>query len=228
MRISHISPEFNYINVNGTLSMLEKKSYLGSKLIKFDDVINIKSENIIYYQMPSNEQLNFNIEKTFAPIIYDTISDKLTESSIIMDDSQTTDQYNNNSQWILKINMKSILTNYLYATLKKYRTFEGVQNTMVLSNDVNAATKEYITNNLLSRYQFDRIELFISYNDLLNGGLRFGNTWDQKTEITSNIINKFQKKLDPTELTLEITFNQEKPSVNYSFNYYYNLYFSKI
>jgi hypothetical protein len=228
MRITHISPEFNYINVNGTLSMLEKKSYLGSKLIKFDDTINIKSENIIYYQTSNNEQLNFNIEKTFAPLIYDTIADKFNNLSISMDESQTNDQYNNNSQWILKIDMKTILINYLFATLKKYRTFEGVQNITVSSNDVNAATKEYITNNLLSRYEFDKIEIFIAYNDLFKGGLRFNNTWDQKAENVSNLMNKFKKILDPTELTLEIIFNQEKPSTEYSFNYYYNLYFIKI
>ena len=132
MRTTNISPEFVYTNVNGTLSMQEKRSFLGSKLIKFDDTINIKSENIIYYQSLLNEQLNIDIEKTLSPIIYDTVSDKLSNSTIVLDDSQSIDQQNNNTRWILKIQFNTLLINYLFATLKKYRTFDSVQNNMVI------------------------------------------------------------------------------------------------
>ena len=226
MRTTNISPEFVYTNVNGTLSMQEKRSFLGSKLIKFDDTINIKSENIIYYQSLLNEQLNIDIEKTLSPIIYDTVSDKLSNSTIVLDDSQSIDQQNNNTRWILKIQFNTLLINYLFATLKKYRTFDSVQNNMVISNDVNAAIREYITDNLLSRYQFDHIELFLSYNDLFNGGLKYGNSWDQKIELPSNLISTYEKNIN--NLELDITFNQTRSSSSFSFNYYYNLYFTKI
>lgn len=228
MRTTNISPEFKYVNVNGTLSMLEKRSFLGSKLIKFDDNINIESENIIYYQTADNEQLNINVETTLAPIIYNTVADKLTNSTLIMDSSQTSDQQNNNTKWILTININTLLINYLFATLKKYRTFENVQNSMVLSNDVDSSITEYIMNNLLSRYQFYHIDLFISYNNLLNGGLRYGNNWDQKVELSTNLTNTYQKNIDANSTELTITFNQAQPSSTYSFNYYYNLYFTKI
>ena len=82
MKTTHISPEFIYNNVNGTLSMLEKKSFFGSKMIKISDYINIDSSNLIYYQNSNNEQLNLNIESTLTPIIYDTVSDKLNNSSL--------------------------------------------------------------------------------------------------------------------------------------------------
>ena len=118
MRTTNISPEFIYTNVNGTLSMIEKKSFLGSKLIKFDDNISIISENIIYYQTNTNEQLNLDVEKLLPPIIYNTVNDKLTNSTIMIDDSETIDEYNNNTKWVLKIDMKTILINYIYATLK--------------------------------------------------------------------------------------------------------------
>ena len=226
MRTTNISPEFLYNNVNGTLSMKEKKSFLGSKLIKFDDNIKIKSENIIYYQNLSNEQLNFDIEKILSPNIYDTIFDKLSNSSIMMDNSQSNEQQNNNTRWILSINLKSLLVNYLFSVLKKYRTFELVKNNMVISNDVNAAIREYITNNLLSRYQFDYIELFISYNDLLNCGLKYNNTWDQKIEMKSNLVNSYEKNINSSNI--DIIFSQTKSSSLFSFNYYYNLYFVKI
>jgi hypothetical protein len=226
MRTTNISPEYNYVSVNGTLSMLEKKSFFGSKAIKIDDSLDIDGINIIYYQNSNNEQLSLSIESILDPIIYDIINDKLINSSLILDDSQTSAQKNANTRWILKINYISLLNNYLFAILKKYRTFEGVQNNMVISNDINSAINEYITNNLLSRYQIDHIDLFISYNDLSNSGLRFQNNWDQKVELDSNILNSFSKNTDSGDL--EITFTQTQPSSSYSFNYYYNLYFSKI
>lgn len=226
MRTHNISPEFTYNSVNGTLSMLEKKSFYGSKVIKIENNLNIDGTNIIYYQTSTNEQLNINIESLLDPIIYDVVKDKLSNSILSIDDSQTMEQKNNTTKWILKINTTTLLSNYLFATLKKYRTFEGVQNNTVISNDVNSAIREYIKNNLLSRYQLDKVDLFISYNDLSKSGLRFQNTWDQKTELSTNLIKTFSKNID-SEL-LEIIFSQTKPGNSYSFNYYYNIYYTKI
>ncbi len=226
MRTHNISPEFTYNSVNGTLSMLEKKSFYGSKVIKIENNLNIDGTNIIYYQTSTNEQLNINIESILDPIIYDVVKDKLSNSILLIDDSQTMEQKNNTTKWILKINTTTLLSNYLFATLKKYRTFEGVQNNTVISNDVNSAIREYIKNNLLSRYQLDKVDLFISYNDLSKSGLRFQNTWDQKTELSTNLIKTFSKNID-SEL-LEIIFSQTKPGNSYSFNYYYNIYYTKI
>jgi len=228
MRITNISPEYNYLSANGTLSMIEKKSFLGSKLIKIADVINIDSTNIIYYQSSTNEQLNLNLESTLDPKIYDISKDKLSNSVLSIDNSQVLDQQADKTKWSLKINMKTLLLNYLFSTLKKYRTFEGVQNNMVISNDINTAINEYINNNLLSRYQFDHIDLFISYNDLNKSGLKYNNIWDQKVENPSNIIKSFSKNIDPSSLDLQITFSQDKSSSTFSFSYYYNLYFTKI
>ena len=228
MRTTHISPEFIYSNVNGTLSMLEKKSFMCSKLMKFDDAIYIKNQNIIYYQTPQNEQLNFDNEKLLTPLIYNADNDKQTNSSLIIEPSQNNSQLVNNTAWILTINYGKIIMNYLFATLKRYRTFEGVTNNITMNNDINAAIIDYINVNLLSRYQFYKIELYIGYNDLTNGGLRLQNNWDPKVEIDSNLVNKIQTNTNSINQIIEATFNQEQISADYSFNYYYNLYFTKI
>lgn len=228
MKLTHISPEFNYTNVNGTLSMREKKSFLCSKLLKFDDSISIASQNIIYYQSSQNEQLNLSTEQLLSPILYNTDNDKQNNSTLSLDQSQNNNQINNNTAWILNINYGTILTNYLFATLKKYRTFEGVANNITINNDVNSAIGDYIKNNLLGIYQLDSIQLYLSYNDLTNGVLRYNNIFDQKIETDSNLLKRFLTKNDTTNLLSTIKFNQEQISLEYSFNYYFNLYFSKI
>lgn len=228
MRATHISPEFTYTNINGTLTMMEKKSFFGSKLMKFDDNINIESQNLLYYQTAQNEQLSFTNEKLLTPIVYNTDDDKEKNSFLITKPAQTNSEFKNNTSWILSINYKTILANYLFATLKKYRTFEGVTNNITINNDIDSAIKEYINVNLLSRYQFSKVELFIGYNDLTNGGLRLQNNWDQKVKISSNLFNKIETETNSISGTINATFIQDKNSSDFSFNYYYNLYFIKI
>ncbi len=227
MRTTHISPEFIYQEANGTLSMLEKKSFLGSKLIKFADSISILNQNIIYYENTDNEQLNINSEILLPPIIYNTINDKGNYTPTL-NNTQPTSQLNNNTSWILFIDLKSLVINYLFATLKSYRTFEGIQNNMTKSNSINSAIDDYIIQNLLSRYQFDHIDLFINYNNLNNNGLRFQNNFDSTIENNINLTKAYTSKTDLVNLNITLTFNQTQPSTLYSFNYYYNVYFIKI
>jgi hypothetical protein len=228
MRINHISPEFNYSKVNGTLSMTEKKSFFGSKLLNFEDEINITSQNLIYYQNNLNEQLNLSVETFSEPIIYNTDNDKLNNSKLVIDTSQTQQQKNDKTSWILTIDYKTVFVNYLFAEFKKWRTFEGVKNNMCLSNDVNRSIKDYITTNLISRYELDKTDIFIEYISLeSNSSLRFKTTWDPNIS-TSNILKSFETNEDKINGKLTINFNQEKPSLLYNYNYYYNLYFKKL
>jgi len=239
MRITHISPEYTYNKVNGTLSMKEKKSFFASKLVKFDETISIESQNIIYYQDPQNQQINLASEQLLGAIIYNTDSDKLSNSMLILDKGQSIDNLNNNSSWNLSINYGIILENYLFATLKKYRTFEGVTNNITLNSDINEAMRAYIKDNLLGIYELNKVDLYISYNDLqspirtnpVNSTaplLKYKNFFTQKASDSGNLLTKFTSKTDIINMVDVITFNQEKSSSNFSFNYYFNLYFTKI
>lgn len=226
MRLTHISPEYQYTRANGTLSMVEKKSFFSSKLIKFDDSIYIKNQNIIYYENSNNEQLNLDIEKLSPALIYNADIDKETNSSLIINPAQT--QLGGNTSWILNINYGKIMYNYLFAKLKSYRTFEGVTNGITYNNNVDAAIRDYIQNNLASRYEFFKVDLYLTYNDLTEGGLQYQNNWDKKIQLDNNGTNKFQTKTDTTNMKIDVIFNQSKNSTDYSFNYYYNLFFRKI
>ena len=56
MRRNYISDEFKSNIVNGTLTMVEKSSFFGSKMMSIDDEILVDSSNIIYYQNNKSEQ----------------------------------------------------------------------------------------------------------------------------------------------------------------------------
>lgn len=230
MRRTYISPEFEYVPVYGTFNMNEESSFFGSKMLEIADSIEIKNENIIYYQNANGEQLNESVELALPQIVYDTVADKQTNHTLTIDDSQTEIQKNGNAKWILDVNIRAVLRNYIFANLKKFRTFESVQNLMVKDKNVNSAILNYIDNNVLNRYKFERIEFFYKPVDLLSvGGLKYKNTYDVNIELVPNTVYpKIQTETDPEYIDVRVIFFQDKPASQFSFKYYFNLYFEKL
>jgi hypothetical protein len=229
MRKNYISPEFKYKKVYGTYNMKEESSFFGSKMLEVEDSISIDSDNLIYYQNLDNEQIDLSTENTLTPYIYNISTDKQKNHTIVIDESQTEFDKNNNTKWILDINLSEISTNYLFAKLKEHRTFEGVKNGMTIYNDVNISMKEYISKNVLNRYKYSKLELYIKYNDLRSQNiLKYKNSWSVDTLKTGKIFKKFQTETAYDYSTIKVKFTQEQPSSKYSFDYYFNIFFEKI
>jgi hypothetical protein len=232
MRRTYISPEFNYNRVFGTFNMREESTFFGSKMLEIEDNLNIHNQGIIYYQNSNSEQIDISIENSLTPIVYSTSDDKKNNHTLIIDDSQSDSQRNTQTRYILNINLSIILRNFLFATLKQYRTFEGIRNNMCYSGDINTSIKEYIEKNIVDRYRFEKAELFIKYNDLRNQNVRrFNNTWATDTNDISRIdfqLKKFQTETDFNQSNVKITFNQEQSSQLFSFEYYFKLFWIKI
>jgi hypothetical protein len=131
----------------------------------------------------------------------------------------------------MTINLKNILENYIFATLKQYRTFEGVKNTMCYTRDVNFSIKEYVIKNVLDRYKFDKVELYMRYVDLRDQNVRrFVNTWYTSNDIISSeyLNKKIQTDTEFDQSSISVLFNQDKSSQQYSFEYYFKLFWVKL
>ncbi len=179
MRRTYISPEFDNTRVFGTYNMKEESALFASKMLEIEDSLILDNQNLIYYQNESNEQLDISIESSLPSIAYSTSNDKKSNHKLEIDKSQTDLQKESNTKYLLTIDLKTILSNYIFSILKQYRTFEGVKNNMTKNNDINFSIKEYVTKNVIDRYKFDKVELYIKYNDLrVDNILRFDNTWD--------------------------------------------------
>jgi len=231
MRRNYISPEFEYKKVFGTLNMKEESTFFGSKMLEIDDIVEVNNQGIIFYQNSKNEQIDLDIEKSLSPVVYSASDDKKINHTLVIDDSQSEIQRNNLTKYIITINLKSILENYIFATLKQYRTFEGVKNTMCYTKDVNFSIKEYVIKNILDRYKFDKVELYIRYIDLREQNVRrFVNTWYTSNDIISSeyLNNKIQTDTEFNQSSVQVLFNQEKSSQQYSFEYYFKLFWVKL
>ncbi len=229
MRRTYISPEFSYSRVNGTLSMVEESSFFGSKMIEIEDSIVIDNQNLVWYQTLESEQIDESIESSLSPISYSASDDKRINHTLILDPNQTQFQRDNKARYILEIKLKDILTNFLFGTLKQYRTFEGVRNNVTKSQSVDFAIREYINRNILDRYKFQKVELFIRYNDLRNQNiLRFQNNWNNLVRIDSEKLTRLETRTEFDDSEILINFNQEKVSSTYSFDYFFKLYWTKL
>lgn len=228
MRRSYISPEWSKVETWGSLNTFEESSFFGAKMIEIDDSITISNENIVSYMRKNGEQIDINSESILEPIVYQSSKSKYELSKLIIDDRQSDWDKENSTKWLLTIDYKNLLTEYIYAQVRKWRTFEGIRVYMTLNNNVSLMIKEYIRNNVLDRYEIERVDLYIEYVDLRNQNvLRYKNTWDESVMKESNLNKKTQMDF-VGDHSLNISFKQELPSKLNNFKYYYNILYKKI
>jgi hypothetical protein len=232
MRRTYISPEFDYKKVYGSFNMKEESSFFGSKMLEIEDSLELTTQSIVYYQNPKGEQLDLDIEKLSPPIVY-SVSENFKENhTLVLDESQSEFLKNTTTSYVLTINLETILENFLFATLKQYRTFDGVKSDMCYSADVNFSMRQYIIKNVVDRYKFNRADLFLNYVDLRDQNIRrYNNTWSTNPTAISTEINKLKNVQTETEYdfsSIRLTFNQQKSSQLFSFEYYFKLFWEKL
>lgn len=232
MRRTYISPEFDYKKVFGTFNMKEESSFFGSKMLEIEDSLQLQDQSIVYYQNPKGDQIDLDIEKLSPPIVYSVSEDFKANHTLVLDDSQSDFLRNTTTRYILTINLETILENFLFATLKQYRTFDGVKSSMCYSGDINFSLKQYVIKNVVDRYKFDRVELYLNYVDLRDQNIRrYNNTWainPSAISIESNKLKNVQTETEYDFSSIRLTFNQQKSSQLFSFEYYFKLFWEKL
>lgn len=229
MRRNYISPEFDKVEVYGTYNMAEESNFFGAKMLEIEDSILVADQNLIYYQRANGEQTDYNTETTLEPTIYSSTDSKLSNHQLSIDQSQTSYNLQNSTKWILDINTGDILYSYIFACLKKYRTFEGLKSSMNVYSDVNTAIGAYIDANVTNRYKLSSVDLYLSYTDLRSqSALRYKNVWSTAAYLPANKFTKFQTVKSIDGNSARLLFSQEKPSSTHRFSYYFNILFEKL
>jgi hypothetical protein len=224
-----MSPEYSNTQIYGTFNMVEESNFFAAKMLEVEDSIYVSNQNIIYYQKSTGEQIDLAIESSLPTQVYSASDNMKSHQKLTLDDAQLDYQKESNTKWILNIDLGNILSDYLFAVMKRYRTFEGISNPLTRTNDVNTAIREYISNNVTNRYKLSRLDLYVSYTDLRSQNvLRYKNTWKSTISLDSNLLKKKQMDVAFDESILKVLFTQEKPSSQYNFDYSFNILFEKI
>ncbi len=229
MRRTYISPEYVTQRVYGTFNMREESNFFSGKMLEIEDLITVGVEDIPYYQNLKGEQIEFSVESSTQPVVYSPITDKISNHTLVLDESQTKLQKEKNTKWVLTINSKIILSNHIFALMKKWRSFEGIKNEMTSTNDVSQSLKNYIDFNVYDRYKIKGIDLYIAYRDLRNQNvLKWKNTFSQKAISSSNKYTKIQTETSIDGSIVKLLFSQEKPADDYNFEYFFNINYEKL
>jgi len=228
MRRTYISPEFRYNTMAGTFNMKEVGTYFGSKMMDIEESLSIDANNVVYYQAASGEQLNLGLERNNPAVVYNAMEDKRSNHTIELDPAQTQQQLEGPTRWIVTVDLRRILTNYLFATLKSARTFEGVRNAGTLSNSVDEAIREYVSSNVLNRYDLSDFSFYIRYVSLsTQGALRYTNTFSDAA-VSGSVTTRVQTSYNFDKSAVRVSFGQELPSSTHAFDYYFTMSYNKI
>ena len=228
MRRNYISPEFESSEAYGTYNMVEESNFFGAKMLEIEDGIYVYDQNIIYNQKIGGEQLDFSVESSLPSVIYSAASDKNQNHRLYLNESQTEYQKENGTIWNLDINIGAILSSYIFAELKRWRTFEGLRKEMTSYNDVNIAIRKYIEFSVINRYKTSRIDLFIRYKDIRGQSLlKYSNKWNPDSVTEQNRMTKFQSEDSIDGMYSKLMFPQQNPGSTYVFDYFFNILFEK-
>lgn len=254
MKENLILKKYKKEKVNGTFNLLEEETFFGCKAMEIEDSINIDDKGIQYYQYFYNiNDINNTIEVEKAKnngyqyneineflesfFLLDTVDLKL-KNHTIRKQHQTEIDEQNNTKWIIEIDTKNILIEYLFAKIKKRRTFRSIRYDNFINNDINNSIREYIKLNLLDRYKFSSLDFFVKYSDIRDNSIFDNNLLKQFDPLFKSDINLLKYKENNVNVkienfidslaNIEINYFQIKPSTRYKFDYYFNIHFVKI
>lgn len=227
MRRTYISPEFTYEQVPGTLNMRETRFPQGSKMMEIEDTISISEDTIYWYQNSQKEQINPISESSTQPVGVNLVDIKQKNSKLYLQKNQSTLALESNARWVLEIEWREVLIQYIFARIKESRTFEGVIARDTLRQNVDLSIRDYIGFNILSRYELSENLFWTKYSKILDSGrLQYNNLYDRTTKLEMFKNRQFSTRISEGKLFIE--FNQQQPALDWVFDYYYTLNFRKI
>jgi len=244
MKNDLILKRYNKETDNGTKNMNEVRSFFGSKLIDIEDTIIIDNKSIQYTELQDsvNDGFQYYDNKSFGTLevpILRNLSDLKEQYHTIKILNQNIQDLENNTKWNIEIDIKKILKDYLFVKIKEARSFKSIKKINTKNRGgINLNVYKFIDYNVLNRYEFDKIDFYVKYENILNKSTMFQQLltqyncqYDDKLFDSVNIVKDYSlSRIDQFEnlSKLKIVYNQTKSSIDYKFNYYFNIFYKKI
>lgn len=247
--------KYNTTKVGGVMSSKEVKSFFGSKLIDIEDVIYINNISIQYSEVVNRRDTRFNHYQNYnheakignvistlrlETVILKSLDDVKYENhsiDILTPKDPNLGVKNQNYEWVMNINAKNILREYLFLRLKESRVFKTIKSDDLVEKNIDVYIKNYINENLLNRYNISDLSFYAEFFDVLKDSNiyqgqttktpRFNKTvFKESNRITnvSVVTPDYLSNLD----TVQVKYNQTKDYKKYKFDYYFTITYNKI
>lgn len=237
MRKNYLGTEFLQVPTFGTLSMLEKKSMFGSKMMDIEDEFIVDQQTVIFKEDASTHEqttLGAGSEVTNSNYNFDLLKNNYHE--IDFNPKQNPNERDELTSWQIILNVDTLLEDYLFSKIKQARSFVDVLNSQTKDTSADLAIRSYIRLNLLNRIEVKKINFYVQNFFLLDNPflLKYDPKYDLQVKLNA-IANIDDAKLDNVQMdrnivdnTLLIVYNQKKNGLQYKFNYYFDVVFGKI
>ena len=246
MRKNFITKEYSLEQRPGTLSMLEKRNFYGSKVLEVPRVMTVDQNNIIWSESSDNTQ-GINIDDQSK--VLDVNALKKGDHTIVRSKQQSNTDILQYTIYTLTINVDDVINQWLFAQLKKSMTFAGISNNQTQFNSIDDAINEYIVVNVKPRIKFSTINLYVRYfpiGTLDDNGLvalQYDIRYDQNIIVppaisgessselaarslaykNSLLVANYELSLDAFNTVATLNYKQTQSSQFYKFNYYFDV-----
>jgi len=247
MKSNLIIRKYETVPTNGTRSATEIKSFFGSKLIDIEDQIYINDMSIQYSEIVDkvniqNDHYQYYDTNILHPEINITrgLDDiKYENHSIdIYSQNETTSDKNLNFEWIIIINAKNILREYLFLRLKENRVFKTVRSEDLVERNIDTYINNYIDVNMLNRYNISELVFYANYFDVVNSATIFDKNQALKRPNFNKSVFSVKYRIPNVNIitpdylsnldTVKIIYNQTKDVSQFKFDYYFTISYKKI
>lgn len=235
--------------VKGVKSSKEIKSFFGSKLIDIEDTIYVNDISIQYSEVVDkiniqNDHYQYYDVDALHPetSILTSLDDVKYQNHTMEIYSQdpNLDRLNNNLnlEWIINLDVKGILRQYLFLRLKESRIFKTIRSEDLIERNINTYINNYIDNNLLNRYNISDISFYVKYFDVVQDSTVFTrNEVLMSPNFSKNVFSESNKVknvniITPDYLnnlnTVNIIYSEIMDASRYKFDYYFTVLYKKI
>jgi len=240
LKTTTIIQKYNKETVIGTKTAKEIKSFFGTNLVDIEDEITIGDISIQYSDTPSDHYQYYDTMTLVSEeevVVLKSLDDVKFENHTIDLYKLDYSEYDN-LQWDIVLKARNILKEYLFLRLKESRTFKSIRKNETQKNDINTFIYDYIDFNLLDRYNIENIYFYVEYRDVLNLGNTLNNNYTIKSPTFNKIVyNEDNIAKDVRILTTDymnnlgdvnMSYNQIKNAIQYTFDYYFVINYKKI
>lgn len=237
MRTSYLNTEFLQLPTFGTMSMLEKRSFFGSKMMDIEDEILVDQQTIIFKEDPNTKEqttAGAGSEVTNTTYNFDTL--KSDYHTIDFNSKQSTSERVELTSWEIVLDADSLLEDYLFARIKQARSFLDVYNNKTRDHNVDLAIRSYINQNLMKRIEVKKINFYVQNFAIIDNPalLKYDPKYNLQVKLNTSL-KVGDSKLDNVQIdrnlidnTLIIIYNQKKNALQFKFDYYFDVVFGKI
>jgi hypothetical protein len=240
--------KYSTTKVGGIKSSKEIKTFFGSKLIDIEDIIYVNNISIQYYERVDKINIQNDHYQNFDANLLQPERGILKSLNDVKYKNHSIDLYtqvdplrnnpNQNYEWIIVINAKNILKEYLFLRLKESRVFKTIRSEDLLERNIDEYINNYIESNLLNRYNISELAFYSQYINVEEQNNILTNSQRLKNPQFNPIVFKSENRVNDVNIItpdylnnlgyVKIIYNQIRNYKIFKFDYYYTITYKKI